>query len=517
MENKENNTQESTMFCALHQQAIIEVCFNDKIMLCSECQKTNRHKDHKIIPIQSAIQQSEIYFNYFKTIKSKVYQNIDSVIFLINNFKKRFQSFQESDLKLKIDHNLDTLLNTIQRAQEDLKKKFENHINYEALNMDLKMMNIEVEKWILGIEEIDVWTNFKQKFNEIQPLLQNNSSPTPEEIYSSLVTLEELQNYIEGIPEGIIVGILGRTHYKQGKKSESVPLIKRSFSMCLNYLGKGHPICAQCYCSMGSLNIDDEKTFDGKEMYEKGLKLSQSVFGDEHIYSADNINGMGAFHWQLGQYGKALECYEKVLRLRIKFYGEIHAEVGSSYYNLGAIYSSQGKFKEAIEALEKAYKIWTQFYGEIHPETGHSYSSFGVIYNIQGKYDDAEKSFLQAVKIWKEYYGSYHSDVVYGLNSLAYIYCNKKNYTKAMKYHTEALRIIMQLNGSQSEEFASCIRDISEIFYKHYNIPEALASFRKVLLINRIKPTPFNLDYLRASMSIEYITKKGEIFSRFSD
>ncbi len=66
---------------------------------------------------------------------------------------------------------------------------------------------------------------------------------------------------------------------------------------------------------------------------------------------------MGLVHDSMSDYTKALEYYEKDLKITLKLLGEEHVDTATSYNNMGLVYYRTKDYKKAREYYEKSLKI----------------------------------------------------------------------------------------------------------------------------------------------------------------
>ena len=82
----------------------------------------------------------------------------------------------------------------------------------------------------------------------------------------------------------------------------------------------------------------------------------------------------------MGEYRKAEELYQKSLRISKRVLGEEHPDTAINYNNLAGVYRSQGEYKIALSHCFKAYKVLMRKLGINHPNTQIVYKNMKIVY-----------------------------------------------------------------------------------------------------------------------------------------
>ena len=116
--------------------------------------------------------------------------------------------------------------------------------------------------------------------------------------------------------------------------------------------------------------LDDFGEYDRAiEFYERSLKITLAVLGENHPDTATSYNNLGSAYDRKGEYDRAIEFYERDLKIKLATLGENHPYTATSYNNLGNAYRSKGEYDRAIEFYEKALQIFMDTFGADHPHT----------------------------------------------------------------------------------------------------------------------------------------------------
>ena len=98
--------------------------------------------------------------------------------------------------------------------------------------------------------------------------------------------------------------------------------------------------------------------------------MTDSVFGEDHIKSAETIDAIGLSLLHLGKCQKAHKYFEKELRITEITFGKDHIKTEKATFNLGASYLFLGKRGMALECYERAMDIYGAKLCKAHESKG---------------------------------------------------------------------------------------------------------------------------------------------------
>jgi len=114
-------------------------------------------------------------------------------------------------------------------------------------------------------------------------------------------------------------------------------------------------------------------------LYEKVLKISEAVLGDDHPSTATSYNNLAALYASMGAYEKALPLYEKALKIREAVLGDNHPSAATSYNNLAVFYFGLQNYQEAYTHMKKAVEVRQQVLPASHPDLLNSQKDLKII------------------------------------------------------------------------------------------------------------------------------------------
>ena len=158
--------------------------------------------------------------------------------------------------------------------------------------------------------------------------------------------------------------------YKSGNLSKAEHLTKKLIS--------NNPKVVFLYNLLGLILVEQKKTDQGMEWYERGIKI------DPNFAMIYNNIGLLFFERKTSDnIKKAENFYIKAISLDKK--------IPEPQNNLGNLYNYVDKVKEAIDCYRKAIDINSKF--------SYAHHNLGSAYVSVGKFNEAKKHFKQSTKL----------------------------------------------------------------------------------------------------------------------
>ena len=169
------------------------------------------------------------------------------------------------------------------------------------------------------------------------------------------------------------------------------------------------------------------------ELYEKSLKISRIIFGENNSNVTNMKINLGYINFKIGKFPKALKFYKELLKTSQDLLGENHPVVAILLNNLGLLYKEMCNYPNAEECY---LNIYQNLSGERH-------SSFALsLGNLGTKYHNMGNPRLKSWEIYKNIFGESHSEEVAAfLNNLASIYSSFGDFIKAEEFYSRSLNI----------------------------------------------------------------------------
>ena len=202
------------------------------------------------------------------------------------------------------------------------------------------------------------------------------------------------------------------------------------------------------------------------EYYQKALEIREKVLGLEHPSTATSYNNIGAVYDSTGDYPKALEYYLKDLQICEKVLGLEHPHTASSHNNIGVVYFNMGDYPKALEYYLKALAIQEKALGLEHPSTATSYNNIGGVYDSMGDYLEALEYYQKALEIQEKVLGLEHPDTATSYNNIGAVYRSMGDYLKALEYLKKSYKVLITRLGKQHPNSRVVYANLEGVYHK---------------------------------------------------
>ena len=202
---------------------------------------------------------------------------------------------------------------------------------------------------------------------------------------------------VDDATTAIILGNLGAVYLKQNKVEQAMKFLESSLDMkrnlrqevmmadtynnlgnCANILGKYDDSLefyrlalqelrqkrgrksdvADALFNIGRLEIHRENFKSANGVLQEALRLTNEVYGDNHMFVAEASDLMGFVQVSLGQFEDALISFTKGLEIYRNNHGPLHLDVANSIFNIGLVRESNKEYPDAWEAYNTAQDLY---------------------------------------------------------------------------------------------------------------------------------------------------------------
>ena len=159
------------------------------------------------------------------------------------------------------------------------------------------------------------------------------------------------------------------------------------FQMLLNTLPNDHPDIADVYNQIGAVHYMKSYTSnymkhirlnDALQMFEKGLKIRQNLYGHNDIRIAMSMNNIGSVYNDRGEYNRALDYYRRALQILEDNKDEVNLFKANLVWNMGVLQDRTGDDETALSSWIKADEMFSQVLPAHHPM--HIKTTLGIAY-----------------------------------------------------------------------------------------------------------------------------------------
>jgi tetratricopeptide (TPR) repeat protein len=293
-------------------------------------------------------------------------------------------------------------------------------------------------------------------------------------------------SYTTFIEAGMLETI-GRAHEDRGSYKMAISF----FEERLLVLESGGPASdpekldevAETLNSLGMLSSRAGRFAQAIDYYEKGLKV-QSTLGCDAVQLATVRVLIGAAHFQLGNWHRALRFYEESLDVLLRDLGREHETVAATLYHIGIVHASFYHLDKAMLSLSDAVQIQLRLLGPKHPATLRSRREIGNLFAVSlSRRDAALEVFDEVLLIQRTIHGDRHPNIAETLSSIGLAYARRGDYASALQILEETYHMRAEFLGNDVPSQASILYEISLIHLRRKHFKRALRICDVVLAI----------------------------------
>jgi CHAT domain-containing protein/tetratricopeptide (TPR) repeat protein len=257
----------------------------------------------------------------------------------------------------------------------------------------------------------------------------------------------------------------------------------------LNLYEKFAPIC-QAKIARTNYNLAlilDNKNESSKalELLEKSLKISKSIYGEQHTLVAECYAVMGGIYLNYNQLDKALDYFNKDKDICVHIYGKNNLDVAYAYFDCGMVYNQLNDFYLAKENLEQALYIRKKYIDEYNEDIAENYLELIVTYLGLNDVEQAKILCYKVLDIEKKIQqkNSIRSAEVY--YHLGLIGRKEKDFVSAKKYFKTAIDLYIEILGINNKQLHDIYLNLSEIALEEKKYSEAISLIQKSFLSDK--------------------------------
>ncbi|MEM7111236.1 MAG: tetratricopeptide repeat protein [Chloroflexota bacterium] len=278
----------------------------------------------------------------------------------------------------------------------------------------------------------------------------------------------------------------GQHLYDVADYEQSEQYLFQALTIQQKVLDAEHPVTARTHRFLGNL-IRDSKSDLATAQYhiEKALEIHESLFGENHLETAESLYELGVLYIEQGMNEAAYQALKRSLAIREKLLEAPSPVVAVSHGRLGAAYWYGGDFVSARPHFEKALHIQEQTLGVEHSQTAISYHSLGALYLELGDYKQAQAYLDEALRIGILIREPNHPVTALHRHLLGYTHLHMENYELAQAYFDEALATKQETLGANHPSTAATLNGLGELFVKMGSYDLGLRHLEEALAIRR--------------------------------
>jgi tetratricopeptide (TPR) repeat protein/transcriptional regulator with XRE-family HTH domain len=229
---------------------------------------------------------------------------------------------------------------------------------------------------------------------------------------------------------------------------------------------------------------------------KQALKVSEQVFGPEHLTTADVLHNLVFAYRELGDYDSARPIYERVLTIRQQQLGSYHPDIASILDELGFFYHEDGNlhrdkfpdhaqesFAQAEAYYKQALAIRQQTLGQEHPDTLKSLENLTEILLSRQQFAEVEQAARELFALRKRILGAEHADTITAFENIALADIMQNNYEESEKIIIQVLDYRKRFLGFEHRLTATTLHNLAYIYHKQERYEDAENHWRQALII----------------------------------
>lgn len=286
--------------------------------------------------------------------------------------------------------------------------------------------------------------------------------------------------------------LLGRYLWLLGDYTSARLYFQYTLEIHRTLWGEEHIETADSYHEMGTFLCVAGELEEARVHLERALAIRLQTLGEEHKDTAMTIMDLAELFWAQGHVDQAVTYSERALTLCIQILGEDDPVTADAANNLAiCLLDGLGEVKRAHQYMEQALRIRRQKLGEEHPHTALAYHNMGYLLQTLGDLEAAWWHYEEALSIRQRLLGETHPDIAHSLLAMGILLKIRGKWDQARENMEEALNICAVTVGNQHSLTASCFNELGalllarkELSNARTYLEQALASRQKIYKVD---------------------------------
>jgi tetratricopeptide (TPR) repeat protein len=220
--------------------------------------------------------------------------------------------------------------------------------------------------------------------------------------------------------------------------------------------------------------------------HQEALDIRQSIWGDDHVDTADSHHHLGAVYQANGDYETALRRFRKALRIRKRVLGTDHIATAESYAAMGSVLQQPGNQQDLAGALvthQKALRIQQLQPNINRADLANTFDNMGLVLHALGDYRGALQLHQKALEGYEAVLGHDSEEVAVTLNHIGGTYHAMGDFKQALQTYQQALQVAEIVVGTDHADTAITYSNIGAVLRAQGDCVGALEQHKKALSI----------------------------------
>ena len=232
---------------------------------------------------------------------------------------------------------------------------------------------------------------------------------------------------------------LGVIYDVMGNAPRALSYYEQALEIRKNLLGDDHPSVAQSYNNMGVVYQEQGDYRRALDNYRQSLFIFQKVFdNDDKEEIASILENMGVVYSSLKNYEQAHLYLKRAFEIHRKLFGDRHLYVADNLDNLASLEMKKHNYEGALTLLQEAAQIY-RLRSPDHPYLNRNLRKKAELYKLQGRYKEAIKIQDEAYLKLKQAFSLPHPQIAHTLNEKASIYAASGQLEEAVATYQQAI------------------------------------------------------------------------------
>jgi len=292
----------------------------------------------------------------------------------------------------------------------------------------------------------------------------------------------------EPLVEASIRDTLGYTYRILNDYGKAEVHLKRAILLHQEHLGFEDPKTLKSMSGLVWVYLGQGRCVEAEKLAAKALRISRSLFNEEHEEVRRHTNDLASAYMSLGRYKEAESLYIKMLENNLSISGEGRSTTTSEMNNLARVYLMQGRYNEAEQQYDRALELARRVWGSEYPSTLVNMGLLANVYASQGRYSKAEQLYGKTLESLSRVVGEEHEYTVGCINRYARLHTMQEHYGQAEDMFNMALGIARRNLSEGHPHTLSSVNGLGVVHtkLKHYHeaetfLTEALKSRQRQL------------------------------------
>ena len=237
--------------------------------------------------------------------------------------------------------------------------------------------------------------------------------------------------------------------------------------------------------------------------YTAAIDLCKNTNNDSNYRAFATLNGnLANVLVRLGNYDIARIHHDEASRIKKYLYGDnaevvgFSEKIGSLYMDMNDTDTAQECYEEALEAREAELGKDAHEVVEIHKQLAH-------IYSIKEEWNKAKSTYQNILSIQSRQHGKENKEAMQTMFQLGYVLFKLRQNEVALEWYESGLRIC-----ESDEKKGTVLNSMGNVYMKQGKYEEALASYRKSLVLKKIVHGENNKAVSRTLYNIGVVCQK---------